>query len=396
MKILQVVPYFSWSYGGPVKSVYELSKSLSEMGHDVTIFTTDVCRDHRLPDNDKIKLGGVNVRYFKCFSNWAASNMKLHLSPAMRLAIKNELKNFDLVHLHDYRSVTHFYIQHYAIKYGVPYILQAHGAAPKIYGNQSFKFTFSKIFFDFFFGQKILMNSSKLIALTKTEASQYLELGANPSKIEIVPNGIRLSEYQKLPEVGAFRRKYCIGSNEKIILYLGRIHKIKGIDLLLRSFSDMAFNSDSTKLVIVGPDDGYLSELKQQIKDLNLGDKILYIGPLYGHDKLSAYVDANVYVLPSVYETFPMTVLEAFACGKPVIVTDKCGISDFVKKVGYVIKYDETELKTSLLTILSDEELTRKFGEESKKMVERRFNLDLVIKNIISVYDSVLTGRSDV
>jgi len=396
MKILQVIPYFSWSFGGPVRSVYELSKSLSEKGHDVTIFTTDVYRGHRILDDDKIALSGVKVRYFRCFNNHLANEVKLHLSHDMRLAIKDELKNFDLVHLHDYRSITHFYIQHYSKKYNVPYILQAHGASPQIFGNQNIGFTISKIMFDFFFGQKILMNSSKLIALTKTEANQYFELGANPSKIEIVPNGIRLSEYQQLPETGTFRRKYSIGSNEKIILYLGRIHKIKGIDLLLKSFSDIASGFENVKLVIVGPDDGFLSELEQQIKDLDLDDKILYTGPLYGHEKLSAYVDANLYVLPSVYETFPMTVLEAFACGKPVIVSDRCGISDFVKEVGYVTKYDETHLKTTILKVLNDRELERKLGEKSEKLVKQRFDLDIVIKKVILIYTSVLIGKSDV
>lgn len=396
MKILQVVPYFAWSYGGPVRSVYELSKSLSEMGHDVTIFTTDVFRGHRISSLDKIELNGVKVRYFKCLNNLVASEMKLHISPDMRLAIKNELKNFDLVHLHDYRSITHFYIQYYSKKYDVPYILQSHGASPQIYGNQSIGFTISKIMFDYFFGQKILMNSSKLIALTKTEANQYLELGANPNKVEVVPNGIRLSEYQKLPEPGIFRGKYHIGANEKIILYLGRIHKIKSIDLLLKSFSDIAFNLDSVKLVIVGPDDGFLSELKKQIKDLNLDDKILYTGPLYGQDKLSVYVDANLYILPSVYETFPMTVLEAFACGVPVIVTDRCGISDFVKEVGYVIKFDETELKYAIVKLLNNDELCKNFAEKGIKLVLSKFDFDIITENIISIYNVCMKGSSNV
>mgnify|MGYP000903251722 FL=1 len=162
MKILQVVPYFAWSYGGPVRSVFELSKSLSEKGHDVTIFTTDVFKGHRIFDSDKIKFeGNVKVRYFKCSNNWLASELKLHISPEMHLAIKNELKNYDIVHLHDYRSITHFYTQHYCKKYTIPYILQAHGAAPKVFGKQSSSFTFSKIIFDLFLGGKILKNSDR-------------------------------------------------------------------------------------------------------------------------------------------------------------------------------------------------------------------------------------------
>lgn len=397
MKILQVVPYFAWSYGGPVKSVYDLSKILSEKGHDVTIFTTDVFRGHRISDDDKIDFeNNVKVRYFKCLNNWIASEMKFHISSEMHFAIKNELQNYDVVHLHDYRGITHFDVQHYAKKYDIPYVLQAHGASPKVFGKQSIRFTLSKILFDFFFGKKILKNSSKLIALTKTEVDQYLEIGGELNKIEIVPNGIRLSEYENLPEEGEFRKQYSIKNDEKIILYLGRIHKIKGIDLLIRSFSEITTELNNVKLVIVGPDDGFLPELKKQIKDLNIDDKILYTGPLYGLDKLRAYVDANLYVLPSIYETFPMTVLEAFACGKPVIVTDRCGISDFVEEVGFAVKFDEKELKDAIMKILTDEELAKRLSEESKELVETRFDFNTVIEDTISIYDDLTMGKSNV
>ena len=130
--------------------------------------------------------------------------------------------------------------------------------------------------------------------------------------------------------------------------------------------------------------------MEQQIKFLKIEDHIIYTGPLYATDKLSAYVDSNIYVLPSIYETFPMTVLEAFACGKPVIVTDRCGISDIVEKVGIVVKYDEKELSEAIIELLNNEELANKIGREGKELVAARFDLESVIEKTINIYTDVI------
>ncbi|GAI33437.1 unnamed protein product, partial [marine sediment metagenome] len=85
-----------------------------------------------------------------------------------------------------------------------------------------------------------------------------------------------------------------------------------------------------TLLVFVGPDDGYLPALKKLVKELMIEEKVLFTGPLFGKEKLEAYVDADVYVLPSSYEIFGLTVLEACACGTPVVVTEACGLANWV------------------------------------------------------------------
>ncbi len=145
------------SRGGIVKVVYDLSNNLAKMGHDVTIYTTDVGMNHRLLDDGKIKFeNNVNVRYFKCTNNWIASRMKLHFSNQMRTAVKEDLKNFDIIHLHECRGIPNVYAWYYARKYNIPYILEAHGAVPKIIGRQKNWLTLSKILFDEVSGKNII------------------------------------------------------------------------------------------------------------------------------------------------------------------------------------------------------------------------------------------------
>ena len=216
-------------------------------------------------------------------------------------------------------------------------------------------------------------------------------MGMDENQIEIVPNGIYLSEYEKLPDKGIFRNKYGIKSNEKIVLFLARIHKIKGVDLLVEAFSDLMSKMEGITLVIAGPDGGFLSTLKEQIENLKIGERILFTGPLYGMDKLEAYVDADVYILPSVYETFPMTVLEACACGTPMIITDRCGIADIVDgNIGYVVEYDKFQLAEAIIKILKDEVLRKRFGENGRSVMINKFDWTKIINNLEEIYYNII------
>ena len=385
MKILHVASFFkpSWEAGGIVRVCYEQSVQLVARGHDVTVYTTDGFK-HRLKvkKNKRLNVDGIKVYYFRNLSNILART-NLCIPYFLPYVAKKELQNFDIIHIHTLRGLNALPIWYYAKKYKIPYVLQAHGSVLPFFQKQGLK-----NLFDLLFGYRILNDASKVIALTNTEAEQYIKMGVDKNKIEIVPNGIDLSKYENLPDKGIFRMKYGIKSNEKIVLYLGRIHKIKGVNLLVESFSDLVSKIEGTTLVIVGPDDGFLSALKVQIEDLKIGDKIIFTGSLYGMDKIEAYVDADVYVLPSVYETFPMTVLEACACNKPMIVTDRCGISDMVEKVGLVVEYDKEQLCDAMFKMLSDDGLRQRFGEKGRRMVKNEFEWNEIVKMVERLYEN--------
>ena len=133
-------------------------------------------------------------------------------------------------------------------------------------------------------------------------------------------------------------------------------------------------NSDQTQFL--------LSDFNTRLRDLD------------ERNKLEAYVDADIYVLPSVYETFPMTVLEACACGTPVIVTDRCGIADIIGNVGYVVKYDVDQLKNAIIRLLSDDELRISFWENGGKMVRRDFVWDKFVNRLEEIYESVIENKN--
>ncbi len=392
MRILQVIPYFipAWNYGGPLTLVHNLSKELVERGHEVVIYTTDTLNaNHRIKETEET-INGIKVRRFRNVSNSIAYKHNLFLSPSMLFAITKELPSFDIIHMYEYRTAQNILVHHYAKKYDVPYVSQADGSLVTSLRKGQLKKTF-----DFLFGHRIILDASKVIAVTPTEVEKYRELGIEESKIVQVPNSIDINEYERLPEKGSFRKKYGI-TEENIVLFLGRIHKIKGIDILVEAAAQLIKDGRSIRLVIAGPDYGALGYLTKLAKELNIGGQVTFTGFILGEMKLAAYVDADVYVLPSIYETFPIAVLEACACATPVIVTDACQIADLVRDtVGFVVPYDKDRLRDAILGMLTNRELRMKFGERGRVLVKEQYASSNRTNQIEAVYTKVLIDHNN-
>jgi len=382
MKILQVIPYFvpAWDYGGPLRVCYDLSKQLVRRGHEVTVYTTDALNaTDRIKQREEVT-DGIRIKRFRNMSNAFAYKHNIFLSTSMLLPVK-ELRSFDVVHMHEYGTLQNVLIRHYVKKYGIPYVVQAHGDLPRVVAKQGLK----KLY-DSLWGYKLLRDASKVIALNETEAEQYKGMGLREDKIEVVPNGVDLSEFENLPRRGEFRRKHGLDNSCKLILYLGRIHETKGIDLLVKAFAGLSKHFADGNLVIVGPDDGYLLVLKALVRELKIEEKVLFTGSLYGEEKLAAYVDADVFVTPS-FLGFPVTFVESCACGTPIVTTlrgDNLGwIHD---QVGYVVAYDENSIEDALTRILNDADLAGQFQEKGRKLLSEQFTWSKITEQVEHMY----------
>jgi glycosyltransferase involved in cell wall biosynthesis len=141
----------------------------------------------------------------------------------------------------------------------------------------------------------------------------------------IEPNGIDLDDFRNLPTPGSFRRRSNIDEDVPMVLFLGRIHPKKGLDLLIPAFAEGA--PSNAVLAIVGSGDvHYEAELRRLVSALGIERRVRFAGFLRGRDRVAAYADSNVYVLPSYSENFANTVLESLAAGTPVIVSDQVGL----------------------------------------------------------------------
>ncbi|MCK4732799.1 MAG: glycosyltransferase [Methanophagales archaeon] len=366
---------------------------MTERGHEVTVYTTDGFKSRlNVEKNKPVDADGIKTYYFRNLSSYLAREMVLPIPCYLPIVARREIRGFDVIHIHEHRTVLGTVVHHYAKKYNIPYILQAHGSVLPTFQRQRLKNVF-----DLFFGYRILKDATKVLALTKTEAEHYKDMDVIEDKIEIVPNGIDLSEYENLPKKGEFRREYLIRDDEKIILYLGRLHKSKGIDLLVKAFSDILISKEvkGVRLVLIGPDDGYRSALDELVHDLKVNNKVLFTGFVTNNEKMVAFVDADVFVTPSFYG-FPVTFLEACACGMPIITTNKGDELDWIHdKVGYMVEYDKDPLRNAIIKVLSDEGLRGRFGEEGKKLVREEFGWDKIVKYVEQVYISLISYNKE-
>ncbi len=377
MKILHVVPFFSPSFGGSVTIPYHLTHWLAKRGHEITVITTDYKYDPGYAQS----LENVEVIPFR-----QVAHLGLFLySPGMRGWLKTNISKYDVVHLHNFRSYQNNIACKYAKEFNVPYIAQPHGSLPRIVEKKGLK-----QLYDVVWGNDILKNASKIVAVSGNEVEQFRQAGIPDEKITVIPNGVNYVSPASLPPAGQFREQYGI-QEKHIILYVGRIHKRKGIDFLIRAFSSFiqTWTGDDVTLVIVGPDDGYRSVLEGLVEQLGLSDKVRFIG--FIPSLVAAYQDADVLVYPSTYEIFGLVPFEALLCGTPVIVTDDCGCGEIIKEAecGYLVHYgDVAGLAETLRSALEHPDANRGMVEAGRRYIEERLAWESVVKQVEVMYES--------
>ncbi len=389
MKILHVAHFFypCLSAGGVVNASYQIAR-MQARDNSVKVISSDACKERLKFEESRydVDIDGIKVDYFKNISNRFKLATMLDTPIGAIFRIKNQIRDFDVVHVHEHRQTLSIIACYFARRYGIPYVVQAHGSVLPFFQKEGLKNIFDKVF-----GFKILHGASKVFALTEVEKEQYLKMGVEEDRIEIVPLGINIEEYSDLPEEGIFREKFNISKDDKLIIFIGRVHEIKGLDLLIDAFKELADSEDDVKLAIVGPDDGYMDALNLRIAECDLSDKVIVTGPLYKSEKQEALVDCDLFVMPSKYESFTTSGLEAMACGKPLVLTKNNHIHDWVDgSVGLACDDDKMSLKDAMAEVLFDEELSKKFGMNGRRLIQEKYNWDMINEQILNIYESII------
>lgn len=359
MNILHVVDLISQqTAGGSAKVPFELAKFQTRLGNNVTIYTSDYEAETQQAPR------GVRLVKFPCWLNLLGG---VRLTPSMLWA---DFSQFDIIHLHNYRT----FVNLVAATRGVPYVLQAHGSCTPIT-------SFTKPIHNLVWRGMIFNRARRYIADAPTEIDQYLGEGADRQRIVWIPVGVDIDEYRHLPT----RQP----NEHKTILYLGRLDYLKGPDLLVRAVA--LLNRQDVRLAVAGIDYGYARNLDLLVGQLGIGDRIRYLGVLSPKAKLQAYVDADVYVMPSRYEMWGLTFMEALACGTPVIMTEQCGAASLLpKECGSVVPFDEGRLAEAVNTILDDNYAAR--YRRLRQDWVRQFDWKSITRTVLQLYKEVL-GR---
>jgi glycosyltransferase involved in cell wall biosynthesis len=195
----------------------------------------------------------------------------------------------------------------------------------------------------------------------------------------IIEEGIDINRFLNLSASGCFRSKHSEMSNKVLVLFLGRFHQKKGLELLIYAFAAVSERCPKAHLVLAGSGDlEYVSSLIQIISDLGLTNCSTVTGQLSEDDKLSALADSDLFVLPSHGENFGIAVVEAMASGLPVLISDKVGIWPTVVEsdAGIVTVCDAAKIADAIVLIVNNPDLREKLGRNGRILAQRQFSLD--------------------
>src|SRR5205823_9077804 len=210
------------------------------------------------------------------------------------------------------------------------------------------------------------------------------------------PNGLDLADYARLPKLGAFRCRHPAIGEAPIVLFFGRLNFKKGLDILADAFARLGPRAAGAWLVIAGPDGGYRAATEGFVDAAGIRDRPIFTGLLQGEDKLAALADADLFVLPSYSENFGIAVIEAMACGLPVVISDRVNIWREVAeaRAGLVVDCDAEAVARALAAVLDDAPDAAAMAERAARLVAERFTWAAAADRMLDVYRHIAARRA--
>lgn len=386
MRVTHVTPYFApaFVYGGPPRSVYGLCRGLADAGLDVEVVTTTANGACDLPASapgGEIESGIVVHRVRR-------SRPRLFFNAPVRSVVAEILKRTDLLHIHGLWNATEWIASAEARAHRIPYVLSPRGmlleSALRHHGWRK------RLLFAAFEGANVRA-ASRLHATSTAEAdslARYVER----SLIRIVPNGIDLPSVARTgPDV---RTMAGIPAGDPIVLFMGRLHPIKRLDLLAAAVASARAAHPRLRLVIAGPDEaGTLRGLKPAL--VPLGSSVHVLGQVDEDNKWAWLRESSLLACCSNSENFGMSILEAMAAGTPVVVTRTCPWPE-IERAGAGLWVEQTvaALADGISTVISDPGSGRRMGQNGRALVERSYSWPAVARAMNQVYEEVVARRS--
>ncbi len=389
MRILHVTPTYlpAYRYGGPIYSVHGLCKSLVKRGHIVDVFTTNVdgAYNSDVPTDIPVPVDGVNVCYF------ASKFMRrLYFSPQMAVALLTQIKKYDVIHLHSIYLWPTWAAAQCAIHFNVPYVISPRGMLIKnLIKNKN---RWLKTAWILLFERRNLEKADAIHVTSQLEADEVRRFNFRLPGITIIPNGLDIKIDRFFENADSL--KICnLIKHKTFILFLGRINWKKGLDRLVWALTHIP--SDICLAVAGNDEEHYQSVIEALALKAGVSERIFFTGPVYGKIKTALFQKALLMVLPSYSENFGNTVLEAMACGCPVVVTPEVGLSDVVEAsgAGWVVDGDAKVFGKALQKLLADNILMLKMGANGKKTVKEQFTWRAVSEQILVMYAEVVAKK---
>lgn len=370
MRILMVTPCYYPVKGGTETTVRNLAITLNKNGikTDVMAFNVDQNRKPRWRGKTE-KIDGITVYRIPAL-RWLPIH-SLRITAGVNFVpgrFIDTLKNYDIIHFHE----LDFSFPFFSFPIKKPKIIHSHG-----------------IFYDFFerhhISRFLLKHLAHLyIVISKKMKKEFIALGIPENKIVYLPNSVNTDLFVPKGQ-----------KEDNLLLFVGRISAIKGLHILIKS---LRYLEENIRLIIIGPPDwdvNYYQKILKLIKKENQKGKheIRYLGAMEQTKLVEWYQKTSLFILPSLYEAFGVTILEALACETPVIATRVGGIPEIIKnnETGILISPNNPKsLAEAIQHLLENRDIRLKMGREGRKRVIKEYSLEVTCRKLSAIYNQLI------
>jgi glycosyltransferase involved in cell wall biosynthesis len=384
MRVCHFLSGLDPAIGGPAMAIAGLAPAQARAGLDVSVAAAWVDR----PGEEtaaRMRQVGVDVRLLGPCTGPTSRH------PDLPRFVDELVAAADVVHVHALFEEIQHLASRSAARRGIPYVVRTCGMlSPWSLARGRWK----KRLYMLMRLRRNLNGAAALHFTATREGDLTRRLHLTPPAI-VEPNGVDLGEFEHLPPSGTFRSRHPQLAKRQVVMFLGRIHLQKGLDLLIRAFAQAAM-ADAA-LVLVGPDqDGHGAGLRKTAAELGVADRVLFVGPLYGRDRVEALSDADLFALTSYHENFGIAAIESLAAGVPVMVSDEVNIHAGITAagVGIAVPLDAHRIAAELRRWLSDERLRREAAARARPFVRATYDWNQIARRWAGHYDRLRAAPS--
>ncbi|MGQ4649231.1 hormogonium polysaccharide biosynthesis glycosyltransferase HpsP [Lyngbya aestuarii] len=387
LRILQIIPSISLVYGGPSQMVQGLSSALASQGIEVTILTTDSNGDAGQPPldvplNQPVEQNGYQVRYFHC-----SPFRRYKFSLGLLAWLWQYAPEFDLAHIHALFSPVSTAAATVARWRGLPYLLRPLGTLDPadLLKKRQLKQIYGRLL------ERPNLAGAAGIHFTSVQEAKISERFGIKTNDLIIPLGV---EQPEITPQGWARKELGISHDQPLVLFLSRIDPKKGLNLLIPALERLLAEKITFHLALAGAnpqDPDYQKQIEEQLKVSPLSPRTTITGFVNGDLKAALLRDADLFVLPSYYENFGISVAEAMVAGTPVVISDQVHIWKEVKaaEAGWVSPCEVDALSEVLKEALQDEGERLRRGANAAAYALSNYSWSAIAQNMIRVYQQL-------
>lgn len=368
MRIVHVATLISphGEYGGPVRVACRQVEELRHRGHQAIL--TGSHKGFQAATAPQ-EFDGAPVRLFRAYNPLPTLGFATTIAPGLFAWFLRNRKNFDVVHIHLARDLVTLPIAWLCAMFRIPYVLQTHGMivpSPRLLAR----------ILDAIAVKRVLHSAKAILHLRPVEADEIEAVAGRSLPTVQVPNGLPTPPSAPAPQ-----------PEHPAVLFLARLHPRKQPMAFVEAARQLHAHHPEVDFTLLGPDEGEGDHVTQAIATTPLSGRLQWNGPVEPTSVTEAISKCSVFVLPSRNEPFPMSVLEAMACGRPVVINHDCGLAPLVQEYGAGIVCDRSgpELAEAVDQLLKDADRRDRMGRAGQRLIRE----ELSIRRVGDVLDQI-------